>query len=89
MSYLLIISNFLNTITISSLIFPEYICLSFEVENSQVGPWQTTTAGETVTVECLESYVLKGAATLTCQSDGSWSSDAPTCQHVGKFILMV
>ena len=37
-----------------------------------------------VTVECLENHVLKGEAALTCRSDGTWSSEVPTCEEVGK-----
>nr|AFK75436.1 putative secretory peptide-26 [Pleurobrachia bachei] len=57
-------------------------CPGFEVENSQGSPWQTTTAGETVTIECLENHLLNGEGILTCQNDGTWSSEAPTCEHV-------
>ena len=42
---------------------------------------------EIVTAECLENHVLKGVATLTCQSDGTWSSEVPACEEVGKFIV--
>ena len=38
-----------------------------------------------VTVECLENHVLKGEAALTCRSDGTWSSEIPTCEE-GMFI---
>ncbi|NWY42555.1 SVEP1 protein, partial [Sylvia atricapilla] len=31
---------------------------------------------------CNDGYSLKGASTLTCQSDGTWDSEAPHCEPV-------
>uniref|UniRef100_A0A8C3R0R3 Sushi, von Willebrand factor type A, EGF and pentraxin domain-containing protein 1 n=1 Tax=Cyanoderma ruficeps TaxID=181631 RepID=A0A8C3R0R3_9PASS len=31
---------------------------------------------------CNEGYSLQGASTLTCQSDGTWDSEAPHCEPV-------
>ncbi len=36
------------------------------------------------TYTCNDGYVLMGDATRTCQSDGDWSSTAPTC--AGKLV---
>lgn len=36
--------------------------------------------GDTITVNCLQDYVLNGVVTLTCQSNGTWSSDFPSCE---------
>eukprot|EP00058_Branchiostoma_floridae_P008085 XP_002593573.1 hypothetical protein BRAFLDRAFT_125152 [Branchiostoma floridae] len=36
--------------------------------------------GQTVTYSCMTGYQLQGTATITCQSDGSWSDSTPTCE---------
>lgn len=38
-----------------------------------------STPGDTVQVSCNEGYELKGTSDITCQVDGSWSSDLATC----------
>ena len=35
--------------------------------------------GKTVNFTCDAGYTLSGSATLTCQEDGKWSSESPTC----------
>ena len=30
---------------------------------------------------CNEGFLLEGATTRVCRSDGSWSGEAPTCQR--------
>eukprot|EP00116_Pleurobrachia_bachei_P009195 sb/3469457/ len=60
-------------------------CPSFTVEGSTQGNWSASPTGTTVTIECATThYVLAGSATLTCQDDGSWSSDVPQCDEIGK-----
>ena len=61
-------------------------CPDFMVDGTKEGSWRNNSTGMSVTVECLKNHVLKGAATLTCQSDGTWSSEVPTCEEVGKII---
>ena len=38
--------------------------------------------GDVATYSCITNYVLSGSETRTCQSDGSWSGDAPTCTPI-------
>ena len=38
-----------------------------------------TTFGSTATYSCNTGYSLTGAATRTCQADGTWSGTVPTC----------
>ena len=38
------------------------------------------TAGSSATYVCTPGFVLRGATTRTCQSDGKWSGEAPTCE---------
>ena len=42
--------------------------------------------GETVTYTCETSYVLRGAAVLTCLIDGTFSAETPSCV-LGKPFL--
>jgi CUB/sushi domain-containing protein len=42
----------------------------------------TLTAGSTATYSCGNGYVLVGAATRTCQTDGTWSGTAATCAPI-------
>uniref|UniRef100_H2XZ41 Uncharacterized protein n=2 Tax=Ciona intestinalis TaxID=7719 RepID=H2XZ41_CIOIN len=37
-------------------------------------------ATNTITYECNGGYGMVGEDTITCQSDGSWSADPPTCE---------
>ncbi len=37
--------------------------------------------GAVVTFVCQQGFVLQGEATLTCQADGTWSDNSPTCQR--------
>ena len=38
--------------------------------------------GDTVGYECLEGFVLSGPMTRTCQLNGTWSGDDPTCEGI-------
>jgi Sushi repeat (SCR repeat) len=38
-----------------------------------------STYGSTATYSCSPGFVLSGSATRACQTDGTWSGDAPTC----------
>ena len=41
---------------------------------------QTGTAvGDTATYTCSSGYILDGASTRTCGSDGQWTADVPRC----------
>ena len=40
-----------------------------------------TTLGGTASYSCDTGFVLVGQATATCQSNGEWSSEAPTCER--------
>ena len=42
-----------------------------------------TTYPSTATYSCLAGYTLSGLATLTCQSNGTWSGNAPSCVCAG------
>ena len=62
------------------------LCPEFKVENSTHESWGVTTAaGDKVTVTCQDNHVLEGNSELTCNSDGSWSSDPPKCIN-GKIL---
>ncbi|XP_019647923.1 PREDICTED: LOW QUALITY PROTEIN: sushi, von Willebrand factor type A, EGF and pentraxin domain-containing protein 1-like [Branchiostoma belcheri] len=37
--------------------------------------------GDTVTIVCDTGYIVVGSATLTCQADGQWSAQQPSCQR--------
>ena len=62
-------------------------CPAFTVEGSTQGDWTAASTGTTVTIECAANHVLVGSATLTCQDDGTWSSDTPQCVTIGKVQL--
>ncbi|XP_035679036.1 IgGFc-binding protein-like [Branchiostoma floridae] len=40
-----------------------------------------------VTFTCNPGYVLTGAATTTCQADGTWSNAVPTCEPISCPLL--
>eukprot|EP00116_Pleurobrachia_bachei_P013957 sb/3474219/ len=56
-------------------------CPAFTIEGSIRGNWTASQIGTTATIECTANHILVGSATLTCQEDGSWSSDVPRCDH--------
>ena len=64
-------------------------CPDFTVEGSTQGNWAASSAGTTATIECATNYVLDGNSILTCDDDGSWSSDVPQCYEIGKLIIAV
>ena len=44
--------------------------------------WTGLTSGSTATYTCNTGYQLTGAQTRTCQSNGTWSGQAPTCTRM-------
>ena len=61
-------------------------CPAFTVEGSIQGSWAASPTGTTATIECAVTHSLVGTSTLTCQDDGSWSTDIPHCDK-SKFII--
>lgn len=43
-------------------------------------PWGNFSYGSTCTFQCPEGQSLNGSVRSTCQEDGHWSDDMPTCQ---------
>ena len=41
-----------------------------------------TTFNSVIEFICSTGYMLNGAKSITCQSDGSWSADVPTCDII-------
>ena len=41
-----------------------------------------TTFNSVIEFMCSTGYMLNGAKSITCQSDGSWSADVPTCDII-------
>ncbi|KAI8500842.1 hypothetical protein Bbelb_216600 [Branchiostoma belcheri] len=50
--------------------------------NGAVSPTGAVSYPNSVTFTCNSGYVLSGAATATCQADGTWSHPVPTCTQV-------
>ena len=44
----------------------------------------TDCSGAIVTFSCNEGFVLSAASQQTCQSDGRWSGQAPSCVEFGR-----
>ena len=53
--------------------------------NGQVNHTAKTTFGQTVTYSCDTGYNLVEDSTRTCQADGMWSGNDPTC--LGMLLL--
>ncbi len=49
-------------------------------DNGMVDTSSGTTFMNTSTYTCTERYTLIGPSTRTCQSTGTWSATAPTCE---------
>ena len=46
------------------------------------------TLGSVATYSCNDSFMLTGTSTRTCQADGTWSGDNPTCGESEWYISM-
>ena len=46
----------------------------------------TFLVGSTVTYRCRDGTILRGTSVLTCQSDGTWDAETPSCTCLGKFF---
>ena len=44
-----------------------------------------TAVGDTVTYACQTGYTLSGSSSRTCQTDGYWSGNLPTC--ISKYTM--
>ena len=53
-------------------------------ENGEIVDSETieTTFNSVIEFMCSNDYMLNGAISITCQSDGSWSADVPTCDII-------
>ena len=43
--------------------------------------WTSLTPGSIATYTCDEGFELTGEGNRTCQNDGTWSDDPPTCER--------
>ena len=48
-----------------------------------------TTPGSTAAYSCDSRCTRRGSRTRTCQSDGTWSGSAPTCECMYMYIQLV
>ena len=55
--------------------------------NGQVSHSNITTFGQTATYSCDTGYNLVGSSTRTCQADGMWSENAPTCNSESNLTV--
>ena len=58
------------------------VCPAFTVDGSTQGTWAASPTGTTASIECAANHIV-GSVTLTCQEDGSWSSDVSKCDGIG------
>ena len=57
--------------------------------NGQVNHSAGTTFGQTATYSCNTGYTLEGNSTRTCQANGMWSGNEPTCISESNLLRMV
>ena len=55
-------------------------CGPLEVPNNGQVSASETVYNYTATYTCNTGYVLSGGSTRTCQVNGEWSGNAPTCE---------
>ncbi|XP_035660889.1 sushi, von Willebrand factor type A, EGF and pentraxin domain-containing protein 1-like [Branchiostoma floridae] len=51
-------------------------------DNGAVTPTDTRSYGDVVRFTCDAGYELDGEESITCQADGTWDDDAPTCRDI-------
>ncbi len=58
------------------------VCLSLPAPNNGIVSYSDPTLGlnTVATYTCETDYILYGDTTRTCESDGNWNGDAPTCE---------
>ena len=62
------------------------VCPGITIDNS-TNDLNGIEAGNSVSVTCTDnSFELKGSSTVSCDNDGSWTNDLPTCEKKGKPI---
>ena len=67
-------------------ISPSAVCPDRTINNSPTD-LKGIEAGSTVTVFCTDnSFELEGSSTVSCDNDGSWPNDLPTCEKKGMPI---
>ena len=63
-------------------------CGDPEFHASTIVDAPSTTSGSTAEYTCAEGYTdIDGDVERTCQRDGTWSGDEPTCDPVGKMRI--
>ena len=72
---------------LSELMLPLYIVRCPNLPNPSNGRvnQRGDRPGDRATYTCNRDYELVGESTRTCQNNGDWSGDAPTCKRQGKF----
>ena len=48
------------------------------------GSWSDTDLGQTVNINCQEEHILQGSPQRTCNDNGEWNNDVPTCVKQGN-----
>ncbi|XP_078578184.1 E-selectin-like [Branchiostoma floridae x Branchiostoma japonicum] len=61
--------------------------LSAPTNGARTPPTGANFFGNTVTFTCNAGFVRNGAATVTCQSDGTWTNHVPTCRQIDTCSL--
>ena len=65
--------------------YPTVVCPSLSLTNGMISYSDPTLGvGSVVTYSCDTGYTLNGVMTRTCQSGGTWSGSAPTCEGEGE-----
>ena len=58
------------------------------IENGNIDTSSGTTFGLQITYTCQSGFVRQGLETRTCQDDGTWGGDAPTCQRKYRLEML-
>ena len=70
-----------------SFLSPVVMCSALDDPTDGSLQYSSVDVGAEARYSCNEGFLLEGAPTRVCQTDGSWSGEAPTCER-GLFYTL-
>ena len=75
-------SSNMDAFTCYNFLFPEITCGPLPVLMNGMQMLSGTSVNDVIIYECDASFMLSGPMTRTCQLNGTWTDDDPTCEGI-------